>query len=122
MTKYGARLRLLQKHLGLEFGSPLRWSRVLFGMNGLDGQYYREEAKRCQEAAAKARDPATKEYWLKSERCWIKLANQAELMSPLDAVPKVPTQAPQKKPRNADAQPRSRYRSVGAWRAGTNRP
>jgi hypothetical protein len=75
----------------------LRCSRVLSGMNGLDAPYYRAEAKRCQEAAAQARDPAAKEYWLKSERCWIKLANQAELVADLNALPKIPTQAPQKK-------------------------
>jgi hypothetical protein len=63
------------------FGSPLRGSRVLSGMNGLDAPYYRAEAKRCQESAAQARDPATKEYWLNSERCWLKLANQAELVA-----------------------------------------
>jgi uncharacterized alpha-E superfamily protein len=71
--------------------------RVLFGMNELDAPYYRAEAKRCQESAAQARDPATKEYWLNSERCWIKLANQAELVA-ADAG-KVPTQAPTKKAR-----------------------
>ena len=83
------------KHPGLVFGSPLCCSRVLSSMNGLDAPYYRAEAKRCQEAAAQARDPATKEYWLKSERCWIKLANQAELVADLNPLPKVPT--PQKK-------------------------
>jgi uncharacterized alpha-E superfamily protein len=58
----------------------------------MDGPYYRAEAKRCQVAAAQARDPATKEYWLNSERCWLKLANQAELVA-ANALPKVPTQA-----------------------------
>ena len=93
-------------------------------MNGLDAPYYRAEAKRCQEAAAQARDPATKEYWLKSERCWIKLANQAELVADLNALPKIPTQAPQKKPRNADAQPgllvTTECRRLAG--GGTNRP
>ena len=75
------------------FGSPLRCSRVLSGMNA---PYYRAEAKRCQETAAQARDPATKEYWLNSERCWLKLANQAELVAAKP--PKSPDLRPDKKP------------------------
>ena len=63
-------------------------------MNALDAPYYRAEAKRCHESAAQARDPATKEYWLNSERCWIKLANQAELVAANAG--KSPNSAPQK--------------------------
>jgi hypothetical protein len=70
-------------------------------LSGMNAPYYRAEAKRCQDSAAQARDPATKEYWLSSERCWLNLANQAELVA-ANALPKVPTQASQKKPGNGD--------------------
>ena len=46
-------------------------------------------------SAAQARDPATKEYWLNSERCWLKLANQAELVAAKP--PKSPDLRPDKK-------------------------
>ena len=55
-------------------------------MSRLDAEYYREEAKRCREAAEQARDRATKEHWLEAERCWITLANQAELVTALGAL------------------------------------
>jgi len=63
----------------------------------MNAPYYRAEAKRCQEAAAQARDPTTKEYWLNSERCWLKLANQAELVAAKR--PKSPDLGPTKKAR-----------------------
>ena len=63
----------------------------------MNAPYYRAEAKRCQDAAAQARDPATKEYWLNSEKCWLKLANQAELVAAKP--PKSPDLRPDKKAR-----------------------
>jgi hypothetical protein len=52
-------------------------------MSRLDARYYRDEARKCQEAAARARDRATQDYWLEAERCWFILANQAELVTML---------------------------------------
>jgi uncharacterized alpha-E superfamily protein len=57
-------------------------------MRRLDAQYYRDEAKRCREAAAQAKDSFTREHWLEAERCWIELANKAELVATLNALPK----------------------------------
>ena len=74
----------------------------LSNMNRLDAQYYRAEAKRCQEAAAQARDASTKEHWLEGQRCWIKLANQAELVATLNGLQKSRLSPHIKKPRNAD--------------------
>jgi hypothetical protein len=48
-------------------------------MSGLDAQHYRDEATKCQELAAQARDAATKEYWLEAARRWLTLANQADM-------------------------------------------
>jgi len=50
-------------------------------MQRLDAEHYREEAKKCREAAGEAEDQAAKEHWLEAERCWLALANQAELVT-----------------------------------------
>jgi hypothetical protein len=59
-------------------------------MRRLDAQHYRDEAKRCREAAAQAKDSSTREHWLEAERCWIELANKAELVTTFTAFPEKP--------------------------------
>jgi hypothetical protein len=46
----------------------------LFGMDGNKAQKYRERAKVCHEAAAKAHDPLAKATWLGAEKAWLQLA------------------------------------------------
>jgi hypothetical protein len=41
--------------------------------------HYRLEAAKCREAAGKAKDSASRLYWQQAERCWLTLANQAEV-------------------------------------------
>ena len=48
-------------------------------MNRLDAEYYLDQARSCEAAAAKTQDLATKEYWLESARRWLTLANQAHI-------------------------------------------
>jgi len=47
--------------------------------NRLDAAHYRIEAAKCHEAAVSAKDSATRLYWEQAERCWLALANQAEV-------------------------------------------
>jgi hypothetical protein len=63
------------------------------GMKRLDARHYRDEAQKCREAAARAKDSSTREHWLEAERCWIELANKAELVATFNAVAKKPTDA-----------------------------
>jgi hypothetical protein len=44
--------------------------------------------KGTERQQVKARDRAAKEHWLEGERCWITLANQAELVAALNAFSK----------------------------------
>ena len=44
-----------------------------------EGAHYRLEAAKCREAAGRARDSASRLYWELAERCWLTLANQAEV-------------------------------------------
>jgi hypothetical protein len=44
-----------------------------------DTAHYRLKAAKCREAAGKARDSASRLYWQQAERCWLTLANQAEV-------------------------------------------
>jgi hypothetical protein len=44
-----------------------------------DAKHYRAEAKKCRDAAASAEDSAARLYWQHAERCWLTLANQAEV-------------------------------------------
>jgi uncharacterized alpha-E superfamily protein len=48
-------------------------------MSGLDAKFYRHESKKCEKAAAQARDAFTKEYWIEAARRWLTLANQADI-------------------------------------------
>jgi hypothetical protein len=57
-------------------------------MSRLDAEYYLDEARKCEAAAAKAQDRATKEYWLESARCWLTLANQAHIKTAFSRNPK----------------------------------
>jgi hypothetical protein len=65
----------------------LRPLRILFpferccGMiaNRLDAVHYRIEAAKCHHAAIAAKDSAARLYWEQAERCWLALANQAEV-------------------------------------------
>jgi hypothetical protein len=44
-----------------------------------DAKHYRAEARKCRMAAAAAKNSATRLYWQEAERCWLTLANQAEV-------------------------------------------
>ena len=44
-----------------------------------DAKHYRAEAKKCRDAAASAEDSAARLHWQHAERCWLTLANQAEV-------------------------------------------
>ena len=44
-----------------------------------EAAHYRVEAAKCREAAGRARDSASRLYWEQAERCWLTLANQAEV-------------------------------------------
>ena len=57
-------------------------------MNRLDAEYYLDQARKCEAAAAKTQDLATKEYWLESARCWLTLANQVHIKTALSRNPK----------------------------------
>ena len=52
-------------------------------MNGLHAKFYQHESKKCEKAAARARDAFTKEYWIESARRWLTLANQADMVTML---------------------------------------
>jgi hypothetical protein len=71
-------------------GAPFVVGRYFKAMSrsSLNAEYYRNEAKRCREAAAEAKDGASEERWLKAERRWLTLANQAELVSALNRKPR----------------------------------
>ena len=43
-----------------------------------DAKHYRAEAKKCRDAAASV-DSAARLHWQHAERCWLTLANQAEV-------------------------------------------
>jgi hypothetical protein len=47
--------------------------------NRLDAAHYRIEAAKCHQAAIRAEDSAARLYWEQAERCWLALANQAEV-------------------------------------------
>jgi hypothetical protein len=47
--------------------------------NRLDAAHYRVEAAKCHKAAVSAKDSAARLYWEQAERCWLALANQAEV-------------------------------------------
>lgn len=71
-------------------GAPFSLLARCIGMSRLDAQYYREEAKSCREAAERTRDRTTKEHWLEAERCWITLANQADVVTALGDLARKP--------------------------------
>jgi len=48
-------------------------------MKPSDAKHYRAEARKCSEAAAMAKDSAARLRWRQAERCWLTLANQAEV-------------------------------------------
>ena len=41
--------------------------------------HYRLKAEKCREAAARAKDSASRLYWEQAQRCWLTLANEAEV-------------------------------------------
>ena len=41
--------------------------------------HYRLEAEKCREAAGRAKDSASRLYWEQAQRCWLTLANEAEV-------------------------------------------
>jgi hypothetical protein len=47
--------------------------------NRPDAAHYRIEAAKCHQAAVSAKDSAARLYWQQAERCWLTLANQAEV-------------------------------------------
>ena len=44
-----------------------------------DAKHYRAKAKKCRDAAASAEDSAARLHWQHAERCWLTLANKAEV-------------------------------------------
>jgi hypothetical protein len=50
------------------------------GMSRKDAVHYRAEAEKCREAAALARDTATRLHWEQAERCWLTMAHQADVV------------------------------------------
>jgi len=44
-----------------------------------DAAHHRLEAAKCHQAAIWAKDSAARLYWEQAERCWLTLANQAEV-------------------------------------------
>jgi hypothetical protein len=44
-----------------------------------EAAHYRAESAKCREAARKAGDSASRLYWQQAERCWLTLANQADV-------------------------------------------
>ena len=47
--------------------------------NRQDAAHHRIEAAKCHQAAIGAKDSASRLYWEQAERCWLMLANQAEV-------------------------------------------
>jgi hypothetical protein len=47
--------------------------------NRQDAAHHRIEAAKCRQAAIRAKDSASRLYWEQAERCWLALANQAEV-------------------------------------------
>jgi hypothetical protein len=45
-----------------------------------DAVRYRAEAQKCREAADLAANSETRLYWQHAERCWLTMANQAEVV------------------------------------------
>ena len=47
--------------------------------NRQESAHHRIEAAKCHQAALRAKDSASRLYWQQAERCWLALANQAEV-------------------------------------------
>ena len=47
--------------------------------NRQDAAHYRTEAAKCHQAAIGAKNSVSRLYWEQAERCWLALANQAEV-------------------------------------------
>jgi hypothetical protein len=48
-------------------------------MQPSDAKHYRAEARKCREAAVRAKDSVARLHWQQAERYWLTLANQAEV-------------------------------------------
>jgi hypothetical protein len=61
---------------------PLSSSCVILRMkpSKKDAGHYRAEAEKCLKAAVVAKDSATRLYWEQAARCWLTMANQAEVV------------------------------------------
>jgi hypothetical protein len=82
LDNLGPRRRIVQEGYRRWFPPhPFSCSSVICGMraNIPEAVHYRLEAAKCREAAGNAKDSASRLYWQQAERCWLTLANQAEV-------------------------------------------